>query len=449
MTASYDVVVVGGRCAGSPLAAQLARAGLSVAVVDRAQFPSDTASTHIFQVEGVNCLARLGVLDAVLTTGAPWLERVDVRFDGFHADGAIPLRPADAGPGLCVRRHRLDAILVEAAQAAGAEVHTATRVVGLLHEGARVTGVRVQAGDQERELRARLVVGADGAGSTVARLVGARSYSVVANQRFGYWAYFEGAGWDSPATLVYHRLNDDLVIAAPADSGLYLVIVLPALDGLAAFRSDVEAGWASVVARCEPVASALVGARRVERFRSMANYPAFFRESSGPGWVLVGDAGHVSDPTPGQGISDALRQVDRLAPAIVAGLAGAEPLDDAMARWWRWRDADGAEMHWFASDLGAAGPVPAVITTAMRRVGTQPGGLDHLIDIFNHRLAPSQVITPAGVMVATADLLLSARGDRRGLVAQTCSVIREDLRRRRRNRRPRYQDHPTGTLGAP
>ena len=137
---SFDVVVVGARCAGSPLATMLARRGLRVCVVDRARFPSETPSTHMIQRCGVDVLAELGVLDTVTSAGAAPLHGATLASDDvrMHAivDGA-----ADR-PVLCVRRLTLDVLLVEAAGAAGAEVRIGTRVNGLLRDGNRVTGVR-------------------------------------------------------------------------------------------------------------------------------------------------------------------------------------------------------------------------------------------------------------------------------------------------------------------
>lgn len=439
MSKRYDVVVVGARCAGSPLAAHLARSGLSVAVVDRAEFPSDAHSTHIFQVDGVGALARLGVLDRVLASGAPWLARVDVRMGPTRMVAEIPTAPSDPGPGLCVRRVVLDQILVEAAQEAGAEVRTNTRVVGLLGRNGRVTGVRVISngdGGREERLEATLVVGADGAGSTVGRLVGARRYNQVVNQRFGYWGYYQGANWSPPATLVYHRWDNELVIACPADGGRYLAIVLLPTEELGAFRADPEANFASHVNACVPAGAAIAQARRTDRLRAMVTYPAFFRESAGPGWVLVGDAGHVTDPTPGQGISDALRQVERLAPAIGAGLEGPKSLDRVMAGWWKWRDKDAAEMHWFATDLGAAGPLASPVAEAMARLSTRPKAAAAMVDVFNHRMAPSKVLTPPRIMAASGRLLRRGEQPRLTVLRETRDLVVEDRRRRWRNHHP-------------
>lgn len=436
MSARYDVIVVGARCAGSPLATHLARAGLSVAILDRASFPSDTASTHVIQSGGVAGLERLGVVDRVLATGAPRVEQLDTRHGDVHGVVTMPRHHDDPGYWLCVRRVLLDAILVEAAEAAGADVRQSTCVIGLIEEHGRVVGVRVRTEDGEDELRASLVVGADGQRSTVARLVGARHYNVVRNERFGYWGYYEGATREGPATIVFHRWDEDFVIACPADSGFYVVIVIPPLRELGAFRADPEASFEARVRDCRPAGAALASARRVGRLHTAVDYPGFFRESAGPGWVLVGDAGHFKDPAPGQGISDALRQIERLAPAIVAGLGGDRRLDRAMAKWWRWRDRDAREMHWFAADLGKAGPMPAVAYEMLRRIVDRPGGLERVVDVMTHRVAPSRVVSPALLMATTARSVVTGNLGRRDVLAQTWGLVSLDMHRRYLKRRP-------------
>ena len=172
MGKEFDVVVVGGRCAGSPLATLLARAGLSVALVEQATFPRDTLSTHIFESAALAFLKRLGVLSALRATGAPIVNHIDIRQEGFRAQVPVPQQPGDVGGAMSVRRLLLDPILMEAAAAAGAEVWMGAKVTALVRDRGRVKGVRVARNGSEQALEARLVVGADGRNSTVARLAG-------------------------------------------------------------------------------------------------------------------------------------------------------------------------------------------------------------------------------------------------------------------------------------
>lgn len=436
MPERFDVVVVGARCAGSPLATRLAQGGLSVALVDRAIFPSDTPSTHIVQAEGIACLGRLGVLDEVVATGAPWLERASLRLDDVVVSVPWPTRAGDPGPSLCVRRTLLDAILVERVARAGVSVQVGTSVTGLVHDDGRVGGVRVRSDGGETVLRAGLVVGADGRDSTVARLVGARRYHVVPNQRFAYWAYYDGARWEPPAGLTIERWGTEFVVGCPTDSGLYLVILFPPVDRRAEFRGDAQAAFDATVGRCPTVADVVAGARRVGRLSAVLSHEAFFRTSSGPGWALVGDAGHFKDPAPGQGISDALRQVERLAPAVTG--AWDDGLDAAVRRWARWRNADAYEMHWFATDLGAGGAVPQVLVEIVRGMLDTPDGGRRMFDVFNHRERPSSILTPLQLARATGRLLARRGHPPSEVLAEVRQVVGQDLRRRWLNLRPHY-----------
>src|SRR4051794_36175074 len=170
-----DVVVVGARVAGASTALLLARAGLRVALVDRSACGSDTPSTHAFMRAGVLQLSRWGLLDRVVAAGTP-----PVHSTVFHHAGGPTTRVSvRRSPGVdalyAPRRTVLDRLLVEAAAEAGVDVSFSTSVTGLEHDPTgRVAGVRVRrSGRPARTLRARVVVGADGVGSTVAGAVAA------------------------------------------------------------------------------------------------------------------------------------------------------------------------------------------------------------------------------------------------------------------------------------
>ena len=402
MAERFDVVVVGARCAGAALATLLARAGLRVCVVDRARFPSDTPSTHAIQPTGVRVLDRLGVLEPLLERTRP-IDRTTVAFNEVQVEVTGVSRVGGA-PIVSARRVLLDQLLVEAAAGAGAEVRTGTAVTGLVEDAGRVAGVRTRSG----ALRAQLVVGADGVRSTVARLVGARETHRTESRRTFLWTYFAGAETDDGRLWIGAK-GDCGFLATPCEDGLFMVAVVP--TGRAG-REDHAGG----LARWPELAATVAGAEQVDSVHVMTRLDGYFRASAGPGWVLVGDAGHFKDPVPGQGISDALRQAVTLAGAIERGG------DAALYEWWRWRDRDAWAMYWLAHDMGAPGEPPLLVQEIQRRLAADPERLEDLLRILNHDIPPSRLFTPSLVLPALAAALRRRRG-RRGVVLREAAVL--------------------------
>lgn len=439
MAEPFDVIVVGARCAGAPLSAMLARRGLRVALLERATFPRDTLSTHMFQAQALAFLDRLGVIEAVRATGTTFTRRVNLRLEDFQFVAPLPQRPGDVGGLTSVRRSVLDPILAAAATDAGAELRMGATVKGLVRDGARVTGVRVVQDGAESTLHARLVVGADGRSSQVATAAGARKYNLTPNERFAYWCFFENANPGSDPAFILHRWSDRFVVAAASDSGLYQVVVMPELSELPSYRQDLEGSFLEHARACAPVAEALAGARRAGKFFGMLRWHGYFRDASGPGWVLVGDAGQFKDPAAGQGIGDAFRQAEALAPAIIRGFGGSdELLDQALADWGRWRDWDAIGHYWLATDMGRAGMVPVPLTEVGRRLEAR-GELDPLIDLFSHRGRPARVFTPPRMAAAVGRVLARPGCDRRALLREVGGLVALNARRQRLYWRPEYE----------
>jgi 2-polyprenyl-6-methoxyphenol hydroxylase-like FAD-dependent oxidoreductase len=427
MSASFDVIVVGARCAGAPLATMLARDGLRVCLVDKDRFPSDTLSTHGIQPAGIQVLGRIGVLDSLLNLAPPIL-RLRMVFDDVQV-------PADVvaitgAPGLGVRRITLDEILVNAAADAGAEVRPQTTVTGLVMDGGRVAGVTTPTG----ELRAPLVVGADGTRSTVAKMVGAREYHSTPNGRVFMWAYYEADPTDGEMWI--GKVGDHTYLGLPTDGGLTLIGVCPSIERRDEVRADREAVYEAGLRAWPELHAGVDGARRDGPVRTMANMRGFFRPSAGPGWALVGDAGHFKDPTPGQGIADALRQSEKLAAAITRALGGGTGKADQILRdWWRWRDEDAWEMYWLAHDMGAAGPTPPLRREAERRIAADPELTTAMVRILNHELRPSEAFTPAFFVTTMAQALRHGRGHRQKIMREAGTAVVDELRQRRMARR--------------
>ncbi|MEU0113991.1 NAD(P)/FAD-dependent oxidoreductase [Streptomyces bobili] len=312
----WDVIVVGARCAGGPTAMLFARQGYRVLMLDRAASGTDTLSTLYIQQPGVSRLERWGLLDAVKATGCPPLDRIVYEIDDVRLAGC-------AGPNGTVhasyapRRHRLDEILVEGAVAAGVEFRDHCGVNELLVEDSRVVGVRCTTpGGQPTVERARLVVGADGMRSTVAELVGARTTVEHPRLTCAYYTF-----WDGPKTdFELYEGERGWVSAVPTNDAVLISAYFPQdrfeevrTDAFAAYREGVKVNAPALFAQMER-------AEQTERLRGTGDQRNYFRETSGPGWALVGDAAHHKDSITARGIGDAFLQAELLVDAVAEGL---------------------------------------------------------------------------------------------------------------------------------
>jgi flavin-dependent dehydrogenase len=370
----YDVVVVGARAAGSPTAMLLARKGHRVLLLDRAHFPSDTLSTHYIHQPGVARLARWGLLDQVVSSGCPPVR--DVIFDPgpFTLTGAPP--PADGhADAYAPRRTVLDAILLEAAAAAGAEVRTGFGVDELVFEDGVVAGVR----SGEIVERARVVVGADGRNSFVARAVRAPAYEQRRGLACAYYSYWAGVPGD--AVELCPRQGRMVMGGASTNDGLKIVIVFWPNDEFHAVRADLERHFHESLALVPRLAERLAEGERAERFYGIGDLPFYYRKPFGRGWALVGDAGYHKDPITAQGITDAFRDAELLADALDAGLDGRRTPEDALAEYERTRNEKTRalyELTWDFASLAPPAPEQQALFAAMR---DQPEEVNRFIGV--------------------------------------------------------------------
>ncbi|MFB6891036.1 NAD(P)/FAD-dependent oxidoreductase [Kitasatospora sp. NPDC056327] len=348
----HDVIVVGGRCAGSPLAMLLARRGHRVLVLERAAFPRDTVSTHYVQPSGLVRLARWGLLEPLLASGCPpvteavWWFAEDLVVRGF----APPMEGVSMA--LAPRRTVLDALLADAARQAGAQVRERCSVRGLLRDASgRVRGVRYRdEHGREAEAHADLVVGADGRNSLVARETGAAEYHRRPPLTVVYYAYWRGLPPERRNRNEVFLAGDKQIGVIPTHDDAYLVQVARPHAFYPEYRSDVEGHYHRALEEAAPsLARELAGARRLERFRGTADLPNFYRRPYGPGWALVGDAGYHKDPLTGQGISDAWRDAELLADALDQ-VRGGTPREEAMAGYERARNAASEAVYEFTCE---------------------------------------------------------------------------------------------------
>lgn len=416
---SFDVVIVGARCAGASLATYLARAGARVCLMDKAAFPSETPSTHVIQPRGVEVLAELGALEPLLARDAAPLERFSLVVEDVRIDGTLD--GAYSYPGLNVRRAVLDQALQQVAVEAGVDVRTGCRVTGVCTHNDRVTGVDTA----DEPVSADLVIGADGRESIVAKSVHARKYLVKPAGRIPVWGYF-ATGPQEPRLRIGRRGNL-AYLASPTDSGLYMAAVAVDHREAADFHRNREVNFRNAIHAWPELDDIVRHAERQGPLRVMANWHSYFRESAGPGWVLVGDAGHFKDFTPGQGISDALRQAKSLCSAISESTSSATTRDEALQRWWHHRDRTSYDMYWFAMQMAPPGAPSPLVIELLRRIGRAPDGAATLLRVINRDVPSTKLLTTPRLLAAAYTALRSYPGQRRTTLEEIGSQLATEI----------------------
>jgi len=332
----YDAIIIGARCAGSPTAMLLAWKGYRVLLVDRAGFPSDTPSTHFIWQAGVARLKQWGLLDRVRATNCPPVTRISLDLGEIVLRGTPPPTPDGVAEAYGPRRTVLDRILADAAVEAGAELREHFEVQEVCFDGNRVVGIRgrTQNGSLVTE-QARIVIGADGRGSTVARAVKAREYHTsppLIPVCFTYWSGFACTEFEQ-----YFRPGWGMA-ALPTNDGLTCIVAGWLPEGPWHDGNDLEGCYLKCLNSIPGVAERIRHGKREERLRGIGSMTSFFRQPYGDGWALVGDAGFYKHPLPAQGITDAFRDAELLSGAIDAGFTGRQPLAQALADYERIRN---------------------------------------------------------------------------------------------------------------
>ena len=286
MAANYEVIIVGARVAGSLLATLLGQRGHRVLLLDRDKFPSDALSTHFFRAPALRIFKEAGVLEQALATAPKLTVNYNV-IDGIVFPEPVD-RPEDFPFYMCIRRITLDDILVRRAkETPGVEMHEGAKVEALLREGARVNGVRWNGADGRQEASAKVVIGADGINSLVAKEAGAQVEQEEPINRTMYYAYYRGIKpSDGPAAEFHYRENN-LVYCFPTDGGLTLLAASVPLAFFGEFKSDSEGRFEQETHSMTALAPRLKEAKREGPVRGTGSIPGRLRIPYGDGWALV------------------------------------------------------------------------------------------------------------------------------------------------------------------
>jgi 2-polyprenyl-6-methoxyphenol hydroxylase-like FAD-dependent oxidoreductase len=392
--AYYDAIIVGARCAGSPTAMLLARRGYRVLLVDRATFPSDTMSTHLMHHPGIAALQHWGLADRLVATGCPAIQTYRFDFGAFAIVGTP--RPANgASRAYAPRRRVIDTLLVEAAAHAGAEVRAGCSVEELLIEDGTVVGIRARTRNGSRHAeRARVVIGADGVHSLVARAVRAPAYQEVPARQAMYYSYWSGMPTGGEFQ-VYIRPTRVLV-AIPTHDDLTCVVVAWSIDEFEANRHDVEGNYLKAFDAEPAFAERMRRATREERFVG-TTMDAFYRKPYGPGWALVGDAGYHKDACTAQGITDAFHHAELLADALDSAFAGRHSYGEALAAYQRTRDDTTVPMYELTANFASFDPPPVHMQRLLAAVAADERASEDFVSVQAGTMPVPEFFDPANV----------------------------------------------------
>ncbi|MGH3630763.1 MAG: NAD(P)/FAD-dependent oxidoreductase, partial [Sciscionella sp.] len=323
---SAQVLVVGGGPAGSSVAFALARRGVDVLVVDRARFPRPKPCAEYLSPEASRILADMGALARVEQTGAAALAGIRVRApngatiagDFIAAHGFRGFRDR----GLSVRREVLDHILLDCARNAGARVVEGVRVTDVVRDssGGRTIGVRTLGQSDTGELRAPIIIAADGLRSVVARRLGL-ARTLRWPRRLALVTHYQGVR-DVGEHGEMHVERDGYVGIADVGNGLTTVaLVVPVTRSreVSGDRAAFVDRWLAARAHLAP---RFAQAERATPVVATGPFASRARRAWAPGAALVGDAADFFDPFTGEGIYSALRGGELLAAATAQALAG-------------------------------------------------------------------------------------------------------------------------------
>jgi 2-polyprenyl-6-methoxyphenol hydroxylase-like FAD-dependent oxidoreductase len=398
----YDVAVVGGRVGGATLATLLAQRGLSVLLLDKASFPSDTFSTHVVYGDSFGVWQEMGAWPRIEAIGATPLVAIDWRRRPPNASVHGAFLPVNGHPyAMCIRRLLLDEVLWEhAAATPGVTALPKAFVREVLWDDGRSVGLRFERVEGSRRrpetARAALVVGADGRFSLVAASVGAHEYNVVPPIWFPFYSYLRDVEPIDPPVLeiVDGETAGGVIMLCPCDDGIWLGVIYTPQQDYEEFRRDhARIFWDRL--RSEPtLAGRLAGARRIAPVRGRGDIVNFMRTAAGPGWALVGDAGQHKDPLYGQGIGDAVRTARLLADHALRAFGGEQDWRAALAEFHAYRDLDllpnydwmikGRPQGWEAGELDRF----------LAGVGGNPELSRRFVNLFSHGVTAAELFGP-------------------------------------------------------
>ena len=275
------------------------------------------------------------------------------------------------------------------------ELREGFQVDEILQEDGRVTGIEGHArrGGKVQE-RARIVIGADGMNSIVARAVKAPKYNAkprLGGAIFSYWSGVQAQKFE------VHIRKHRTAFAIPTNDGLTLVASAWAARDLPNARQNVEANYLSTMREVSPdLYERTMAGHREEGF-IVGSVPNYFRKPYGSGWALAGDAGYLKDPVTASGITDAFRDAELLTETLDAGFSGRQNLETALASYESKRNEQSMAMYGFTFQLATQEPPPPEMQQLLSAVSTNADSTSSFLGVIAQTVPVQEFFDPANL----------------------------------------------------
>jgi flavin-dependent dehydrogenase len=339
----------------------------------------------------VAALDRWGLLDAVVASGAPPIPTYSFDFGPVTIAGtphAVDGHSAAYAP----RRTVLDKILVDAAVAAGVELRERFSVDEYLVEDGAVVGVRGHDhGGAPVVERAKVVIGADGRNSELARAVGAANYATKPKGQWSFFTYYQDLPVDG---FEIHIRPYRGWAACATNDGLTMVVCGWAIADADEYKADAEGNMLKTFDLVPEFAERVHSATRVERLTG-ASIAGYLRKPYGPGWALIGDAAYNKDPITAQGIIDAFHDAESVSAALLETWSGARTFEAALSAHHTARDARIMPIYEFTAQLATMEPPPAELQQLLGQIHGNQAAMDAFVSINASTVSPAQFFDPA------------------------------------------------------
>lgn len=393
----FDAIVVGARCAGSPLSALLARKGHKVLLLDKSVFPQEyVLSNHTIWTGGIEFLHKWGLLDKIKKANTPAIVNWRVDFGGLVLNGT-PSPAGEVNASYAPRRAMLDKLLVDNAVDAGAELREGFSVEELVFDGNTVVGIRGRERDGKFVAeKARIVIGADGTNSIVARSVNAEEYNCKDPIAMTYWAYWSGVPKDDVDLEFYLRLGRTVYVV-PTNDDLTLIGVNWGANELDEINKDREGNYHKVLKELTPgVAERMSQGKRESAFVGGAR-PNYFRKPFGPGWALVGDASSGYEPYVAQGIANSFRQAEYLAEDLDRVFSNGNSPVGTLEGYEKRRNDFELPYYDLACQFAAQAAPPDEMLQLLGAVSASQAATDSFLGNFAQTTSPAEFFAPENI----------------------------------------------------